>query len=57
MKRNISWILLFCAVWCLTGISVRAQEKPEEETLVIKPGNDFHAALEKEGVSKRSDSP
>jgi hypothetical protein len=36
---------------------VRAQEKPEEETLVIKPGNDFHAALEKEGVSKRSDSP
>src|ERR1700686_2662791 len=47
MKRNISWILLFYAVLCLTGIPVRAQGKPEGETLVIKPGNDFRAALEK----------
>src|ERR1700688_2925757 len=47
MKRNISWILLFYAVLCLTGIPVRAQEKPEGETLVIKPGNELRAALEK----------
>jgi hypothetical protein len=47
MKRNTSWILLFYAVLCLTGIPVRAQQKPKAETLVIKPGNDFRAALDK----------
>jgi len=47
MKRNTSWILLSYAVLGLTGISVRAQEKPEAKSLVIEPGNDFRAALEK----------
>src|SRR6202140_775905 len=57
MKRNISWILLFYAVLCLTGIPVRAQGKPEGETLVIKPGNDFRAALEKGGRLKKIGQP
>jgi hypothetical protein len=47
MKRNTSWILLSYAVLGLTGISVRAQEKPEAKSLIIEPGNDFRAALEK----------
>ena len=48
MKRNGAWILLSFSVFGLTGISVRAQEtKPEKENLVVEPGNDFRAALQK----------
>jgi len=48
MKRNVVWILLSYSVLGLTGIPVRAQEtKPERETLVVEPGHDFRAALEK----------
>src|ERR1700688_476025 len=47
MKRSISWILLCEAVLCFTGIPVRAQEQPQGGTLVIKPRDDFRAALEK----------
>jgi hypothetical protein len=47
MKRNKSWILLSYAVLGLTGIVVRAQERPEAKSLVIEPGNDFRAALDK----------
>src|ERR1700730_6758608 len=48
MKRNVVWILLSYAVWGLTSIPVRAQETgPEKKTLVLEPGNDFRAALEK----------
>ena len=48
MKRNVVWILLSYSVLGLTGIPVRAQDpKPERETLVVEPGNDFRAALEK----------
>jgi hypothetical protein len=48
MKRNGAWILLSCSVFGLTGISVHAQEaKPEKENLVVEPGNDFRASLQK----------
>ena len=48
MKRSIVWILLSCSALGLTGIPVRAQETgSEKETLVVQPGNDFRAALEK----------
>jgi len=48
MKPNGAWILLSYSVLGLTGISVRAQEtKPERENLVVEPGNDFRAALQK----------
>src|SRR5882724_3290076 len=48
MKRNGAWILLSFSVFGLTGISVPAQEtKPEKENLVVEPGNDFRAALQK----------
>ena len=48
MKRSVVWILLSCFVLGLAAIPVRAQEtKPERETLVVAPGNDFRAALEK----------
>jgi len=47
MKRNKSWILLSYAVLGLTEIVVRAQERPEAKSLVIEPGNDFRAALDK----------
>jgi hypothetical protein len=54
MKRNFVWILLSYSVFGLTGIPVRAQEtRPERETLVVEPGNDFRAALEK-GVRLKS---
>ena len=44
MKRSVVWILLSYSVLGLAGIPVRAQEK---ETLIVEPGNDFRAALEK----------
>jgi len=48
MKRSIVWILLSCSVLGLTGIAARAQEaESEKEALVVEPGNDFRAALEK----------
>jgi hypothetical protein len=48
MKRSVVWILLSHSVLGLAGIPVRAQEiKPGRENLVVEPGNDFRAALEK----------
>jgi hypothetical protein len=48
MKRSVVWILLSYSVLSLTGIPVRAQETgSERDTLVVEPGNDFRAALEK----------
>jgi hypothetical protein len=47
MKRNMSWILVSYAVLGLTGIAVQAQEMSEGKTLVVEPGNDFRAALDK----------
>ena len=48
MKRNFTWILLSYSVLGLTSIPVHAQEtKPEKENLVVEPGNDFRAALQK----------
>src|SRR6266403_76046 len=48
MKRSAVWVLLSYAVLGLTGIPVRAQAtRSEGKTLVVEPGNDFRAALEK----------
>jgi hypothetical protein len=48
MKRSVVWILLSYSVLGFTGLPVRAQEtKPQKETVVVEPGNDFRAALEK----------
>ena len=48
MKRNGAWILLSYSVLGLSSIPVLAQEtKPEMENLVVEPGNDFRAALQK----------
>jgi Bacterial conjugation TrbI-like protein len=48
MKRNVVWIVLSYSILSLTSIPVRAQEtKPETKALVVEPGNDFRAALEK----------
>src|ERR1700732_4824847 len=47
MKRNMSWMLLSYAVFGLTGVPAHAQERPDGEVVVIEPGNDFRAALEK----------
>jgi hypothetical protein len=48
MKRRLVWILLFHSVLGLAGIPVRAQDTgSEEKSLVVEPGNDFRAALEK----------
>jgi hypothetical protein len=54
MKRSVVWLLLSYSILGLTGIPVRAQETvPERQTLVVQPGNDFRAALEK-GVRLKS---
>jgi hypothetical protein len=48
MKRSVVWILLSYSVLGLTGIPVGAQgTRTEKETLVVEPGSDFRAALEK----------
>src|SRR5712664_2396841 len=48
MKLNVVWIVLSYSLLSLTSIPARAQEtKPETKTLVVQPGNDFRAALEK----------
>src|ERR1700716_2062168 len=54
MKLSVVLVLLSYSVLGLTGIPVRAQEASrEKKTLVIEPGNDFRAALEK-GVRLKS---
>jgi hypothetical protein len=54
MKRSAVWMLLSYSILGLTGIPVHAQETvPERQTLVVQPGNDFRAALEK-GVRLKS---
>jgi hypothetical protein len=48
MKRRVVWILISYSVFGLTSIPVRAQETSSaKETLVVEPGNDLRAALEK----------
>jgi hypothetical protein len=48
MKRSVVLVLLSYSVLGLTPVPVRAQETgPEKKTLVVEPGNDFRAALEK----------
>ena len=54
MKRSVVWMLLSYSILGLTGIPLQAQETvPERHTLVVQPGNDFRAALEK-GVRLKS---
>jgi hypothetical protein len=53
-KRRFAWILLSYSASGLTGVPVRAQEtRSEGKTLVVEPGNDLRAALEK-GVRLRA---
>ena len=53
-KRRFAWILLTYSALGLTGIPVRAQEtRSEGKALVVEPGNDLRAALEK-GVRLRA---
>src|SRR5438552_9801836 len=48
MKSSVVWILFSCSVLCFAAIPVHAQEpRPERKALVVEPGNDFRAALEK----------
>src|ERR1700693_749734 len=47
MKRSVSWMLLSYAALGLVVIPMRAQERPDGQTLIVQPGNDFRAALEK----------
>src|ERR1700738_206987 len=54
MKRSVVLALLSYSVLGFTGSPVRAQETgPEKKSLVVEPGNDFRAALEK-GVRLKS---
>jgi hypothetical protein len=54
MKRSVVLVLLSYSVLGLTAVPVRAQETgPERKSLVVEPGNDFRAALEK-GVRLKS---
>src|SRR5260370_30690658 len=47
MKRSVVWILL-SSVLVLTAVPVHAQEtEPERKSLVVEPGNDLRATLEK----------
>jgi len=48
MKRSVLWILFSYSVLGPTSFPVRAQEvRSEKKPLVVEPGNDFRAALEK----------
>src|ERR1700746_971894 len=48
MKRSVVWILISYSAFGLAGVPVRAQEtESEKETVVVEPGNDLRAALEK----------
>jgi len=54
MKRSVVWMLLSYSILGVTATPVPAQEiVPERQTLVVQPGNDFRAALEKEGGLSR----
>jgi hypothetical protein len=54
MKRSVVWFLFSYSVLSVTGIPGRAQDKGSEgKTLILAPGNDFRAALEK-GVRLKS---
>jgi len=54
MKRSVVLVLLSYSVLGFTGSPVRAQETgSEKKSLVVEPGNDFRAALEK-GVRLKS---
>jgi hypothetical protein len=54
MKRSVVWMLLSYSILGVTATPVPAQEiVPEQQTLVVQPGNDFRAALEK-GVRLKS---
>jgi hypothetical protein len=54
MKRSVLLVLLSYSVLGSTGSPVRTQETgPEKKSLVVEPGNDFRAALEK-GVRLKS---
>ena len=48
MKRSVVLVLLSYSVFGLMAIPVQAQETaPEKKTLILVPGNDLHAALDK----------
>jgi hypothetical protein len=48
MKRSVLWVLLSYSVLSSTAIPVHAQETAsEKKTLVLEPGNDLRAALDK----------
>jgi hypothetical protein len=48
MKRSVVWILISYSILGLAGIPVRAQEtESEKDTVVVEPGSDFRASLEK----------
>jgi Bacterial conjugation TrbI-like protein len=48
MKRSVVWILISYSAFGLAGVPVRAQEtQSKKETVVVEPGNDLRAALEK----------
>jgi hypothetical protein len=54
MKRSVVWMLLSYSILGVTAAPVPAQEMvPERQTLVVQPGNDFRATLEK-GVRLKS---
>jgi hypothetical protein len=54
MKRSVVWMLLSYSILGVTATPVPAQEVvPERQTLVVQPGNEFRAVLEK-GVRLKS---
>jgi hypothetical protein len=54
MKRSVVWMLLSYSILGVTATPVSAQEiVPELQTLVVQPGNEFRAVLEK-GVRLKS---
>jgi hypothetical protein len=58
MKRRSVWILLSYSVLGITANPLPAQEtKPEMKSVVVEPGNDFRAALEKGARLKAPGQP
>jgi hypothetical protein len=48
MNGSVVWILISDSAFGLAGVPVRAQEtQSKKETVVVEPGNDLRAALEK----------
>jgi hypothetical protein len=48
MKSSVVWILFSYSALCFAANRAPAQEpRPETKTLLVEPGNDFRAALEK----------